>query len=213
MSGSEPEPPGLRSEFAAAPLRNYFGRPEADEEVDQLGLDRRRLPMLASEIPGPLTEVRAWADHLLPAGFRQGVAGGLFTTDGRHVGFLSLLCADPSRPNPPDRRIVAAVTAVIADDLDRTREIAETALVIGRASAGVVLTRGGDVLPLPGLPDDRLLAPGSPVLAVAADELADNDAYTTFLAPAPGTGSCAHPATCAASPPWTSGSWDCSSRA
>ena len=235
MSGSEPEPPALRLQFAgiaassatvqeraaeilqqlgrilvfdagwlalrdpeqhrhvplattgaAAPLHDYFARPEAEEEVDRLGLNRRRPPMLASEIPGPLSDVCAWADHLLPAGFRQGVAAGLFTAGGRHIGFLSLLSADPSRPNRADRRVVAAVTAVIADDLDRTRDIAETAGIIEKASAGVVLTRGGDVLPLPGLPDDRLLAPGSPILTVAADELADHGAYTSFLAPTPG---------------------------
>src|SRR4051812_15797241 len=154
----------LATTGAAAPLRDYFGRPEADDEVDQLGLNRRRPPMLASEIPSPLAEVLAWADHLLPGGFRQGVAAGLFTADGRHIGFLSLLSADPSRPGPADRRLVAAVTTVIADDLDRTRDIAETARAVGRADAGVVLTRGGDVLPLPGLPDHRLLAPGSPIL-------------------------------------------------
>ena len=170
----------------AAPLRDYFGRPEAEEEMEQLGLNRRRPPMLASEIPGPLSEVCAWADHLLPAGFRQGLAAGLFTTDGRHIGFLSLLSADPSWPSPADRRIVAAVTAVIADDLDRSRDIAETAQIVEGATAGVVLTRGGAVLPLPGLPDDRLLAPGSPILAVAADELANSGAYTSFLAPGPG---------------------------
>jgi hypothetical protein len=90
------------------------------------------------------------------------VAAGLFTADGRHIGALSLLSGDPSRPSPADRRLVAAITAVIADDLDRTRDIAETARMVGRAEAGVVLTRGGDVLPLPGLPDDRLLAPGIP---------------------------------------------------
>ncbi|MGY1738643.1 hypothetical protein [Geodermatophilus sp. SYSU D00684] len=166
----------------------YFGRPEADEEVERLGLHRRRPPMLASDIPGPLSEVRAWADHLLPAGFRQGLAAGLFTTDGRHVGFLSLLSADPSRPREADRRVVAAVTTVIADDLDRTRDIAESARIVGNAGAGVVLTRGGDVLPLPGLPGDRLLTPDSPILGVAADELAVSGAYTSFLAPAPGTG-------------------------
>jgi hypothetical protein len=237
MSGSEPEPPALRPEFAgiaassatvqeraaeilqqlgrilvfdagwlavrdpeqhrhiplattgaAAPLHAYFARPEAEEEVNRLGLNRRRPPMLASEIPGPLSDVCAWADHLLPAGFRQGVAAGLFTAGGRHVGFLTLVSADPSRPNRADRRVVAAVTAVIADDLDRTRDIAETARIIEKASAGVVLTRGGDVLPLPGLPDDRMLAPGSPILTVAADELANSGAYTSFLAPAPGAG-------------------------
>jgi hypothetical protein len=171
----------------AAPLRDYFGRPEAEEEVAGLGLNRRRSPMLASEIPSPLSEVSAWADHLLPAGFRQGVAAGLFTTSGRHIGFLSLLSDDPSRPSRADRRVVAAITSVIADELDRTRDIAETARIVAGAGAGVVLTRGGDVLPLPGLPDDRVLVPGSPVLVVAADELARSGPYTTFLAPVPGT--------------------------
>jgi hypothetical protein len=172
----------------AEPLVAYFGRPEAEEEVDQLGLDRRRPPMLASEIPSPLSEVRAWSEHLLPAGFRQGLAAGLFTTGGRHVGFLSLLSADPSRPSQADRMIVAAVTTEIADELDRTRDVAETARVVERAGAGIVLTRGGGVLPLPGLPDDRLLAPGSPTLAVAAEELASSGAHTSFLVPGPGTG-------------------------
>ena len=65
----------LATTGAAAPLRDYFGRPEAEEEVDQLGLNRRRPPMLASEIPIPLSEVCAWAEHLIPAGFRAGVAG------------------------------------------------------------------------------------------------------------------------------------------
>ena len=74
---------------------------------------------------------------------------------------------------------------MVADELDRSRDIAETARIIEKASAGVVLTRGGDVLPLPGLPDDRLLAPGSPILAVAAEELADSGAYISFLAPTP----------------------------
>jgi hypothetical protein len=172
----------------AEPLVAYFGRPEADYEVERLGLNRRRPPVLASEIPSPLPEVRAWADHLLPAGFREGLAAPLVTTDGRHIGFLSLLSADPSRPNRADRRVVAAITTVIADDLDRTRDIAETARIVEDASAGVVLTRRGDVLPLPGLPGDRLLAPGSPILRTTADELADGGTYLSFLAPSLGTG-------------------------
>jgi hypothetical protein len=170
---------------AAAPLRDYFGRPVADGEVDLLGLNRRRPPMLASEIPMPLSEVRAWADHLIPAGFQQGLAAGLFTPEGRHIGFLSLLSENASRPNDADRRVVAAVTTVIAANLDRTKDIAETAQMVQSASAGVVLTRGGDVLPLPGLEDDRLLTPGSPVLAVAAEELALSGPYISFLAPTP----------------------------
>lgn len=170
----------------AASLKDYFDRPEADADVDELGLNRRRPPMLASEIPGSLSEVRAWADHLLPAGFRQGLAAGLFTDGGRHVGLLGLVSADPSRPSPADRRIIAAVTAVIANGLDRTREIAETARIIERAYAGVVLSRGGHVVPLPGLPDDRLLTDGSSILSVVADELTISGPYTSFLAPSMG---------------------------
>jgi hypothetical protein len=178
----------LATRGATEPLRAYFGRPEADEEVELLGLNRRRSPVLASEMPSPLCEVRAWADHLLPAGFREGLAAPLVTTDGRHIGFLSLLSADPSRPSRADRRVVATVTTAIADAVDRLRDIAETARMIRTADAGAVLTRGGRVLPMPGLPDDRLLAPGSPVLCTATKELAGSGAHISFLAPAPGRG-------------------------
>jgi hypothetical protein len=177
----------LATAGAAEPLRSYFQTPDADAEVDQLGLNRHRPPMLTSEIPVPLAEVSAWADHLLPAGFRGGLAAGLFTPGGRHVGFLSLLSADPSRPGPADRAVIAAVTQVIAHGLDRTREMAATARIVEAAGAGILLTRGGDTLPLPGLPGHRLLTPGSRVLAAAARELADSDIYTTFLAPAADT--------------------------
>jgi hypothetical protein len=170
---------------AAEPLRRYFSTDEADDEVEQLGLNRHRPPMLASEIPVPLPELRAWGEHLLPAGFRGGVAAGLFTPSGRHVGFLSLLTGDPARLRPADRDLIAAISPVIAHALDRTREIADSARIVEAARAGIVLTRGGDALPLPGLPDHRLLTPGSAVLTAAARELADSDTYVTFLAPPP----------------------------
>jgi len=169
------------------PLRRYFLTPEADAEVDSLDLNRWRPPMLVGEIPIPLPELRAWAEHLLPAGFRGGLAAGLFTATGRHVGFLSLLSEYPHRPDRIDRRIVAAVTSVIADELDRTMQISETAQIVGAATAGIVLTRGGHTLPLPGLPDHRLLTRGSPVLTTAARELADTRAHISFLAPLPGS--------------------------
>jgi hypothetical protein len=170
----------------ADPLRRYFSTPDADAEVEQLGLNRSRPPMLVGEIPIPLPELRAWAEHLLPAGFRGGLAAGLFTPTGRHVGFLSLLSEDPRRPGRADRRIVSSVTSVIAEELDRTVEIAETARVVEAAAAGVVLTRGGDTVPLPGLSDHPLLMHGSPVLTTAARELADSRRPISFLAPTPG---------------------------
>src|SRR5512133_2959344 len=40
----------------ADPLRRYFRTPDADDAVEQLGLNHRRPPVLASELPVPLTE-------------------------------------------------------------------------------------------------------------------------------------------------------------
>jgi hypothetical protein len=158
----------------AEPLRRYFLTPDADAEVEELGLSGSRPPMLAADIPFPLPEVRAWAEHLLPAGFRGGLAAGLFSRTGRHVGFLSLLSDDPHRPDRLAARLIAAVAPVIADGLDRAREIGEAARMVGAATAGVVLSRGGDTLPLPGLPDHRLLTRYSPIVTAAGRELADD---------------------------------------
>lgn len=165
------------------PLRHYFSTPDADAEVEHLGLNRRRPPMLASEIPAPLPELRAWGEHLLPAGFRGGLAVGLFTPAGRHVGFLSLLTEEPTRLDPVDRRLVAMLRGVVAHGLDRTREMADATRIVQDAEAGVVLTRRGDVLPLPGRPGHRLLDAGSPTLAAAADELAYGGTICSFLTP------------------------------
>ena len=174
----------LATTGAAEPLRRYFECPAADAELEHLGLNSARRPVLASELPVALPEICAWGEYLLPAGFRGGVAVPLFASTGRHVGFLSLLAEDPARLGLADRQILAAVTRVIADDLDRTQEIAMTARIVRTAEAGVVLTRGGEALPLPGLPDDRLLAPDSPILAAATHELSAGGPYTAFLAPA-----------------------------
>ncbi|RZS91184.1 hypothetical protein EV189_0418 [Motilibacter rhizosphaerae] len=165
------------------PLHRYFQTPEADAEVERLGLGRRREPTLTGELPVPLEEVRAWEEHLLPAGFRAGLAAGLFTSDGRLVGFLSLLSDDPRGPGPDESRAVAAVSTLLADGLDRARQIGQTASALGTATGGVLLTRSGEVLPLPGLPADPLLRRQSPVLVVARRELAGGGAYASFLVP------------------------------
>ena len=172
----------------AEPLRRYFESPGADAELEHLGLNSAQGPVLASELPVPLPEICAWGEYLLPAGFHGGVAGALFASTGRHVGFVSLLTEDPARPSPADRRMLAAVTRVIADDLDRTQEIATIARIVGTAEAGVVLTRGGDALALPGMPGHRLLAPDSPIVAAATHELSSGGPYTAFLAPTAGPG-------------------------
>jgi hypothetical protein len=98
----------------ADPLRRYFSTPDADDELEQLGLHHRRPPMLASEIPLPLPELRAWSEYLLPAGLRGGLAAGLFTPDGRHIGFLSLHTEDAPRLDAAARQLIANVAIVIA---------------------------------------------------------------------------------------------------
>jgi hypothetical protein len=85
------------------PLARYFALPEADDEVEELGLNRLRPPMCASDLPAPLAEIRAWGEYLLPAGFRDGFAMGLFSDDGRHLGFISLLTDDPAERTTASR--------------------------------------------------------------------------------------------------------------
>jgi hypothetical protein len=52
----------------ATPLRALFATPEADAEVELLGLDRRRPPMLVSDLPAPLARVRVgWPDRRIVA--------------------------------------------------------------------------------------------------------------------------------------------------
>jgi hypothetical protein len=189
----------LATSGPADPLRRYFSTPDADVEVERLGLNHRRPPMLASESPVPLPELRAWAEHLLPAGFRGGLAAGLFTPSGRHVGFLSLLTEDPARPDVADRQLIATVAGIVAHGLDRAQEMADTARIVQAAGAGVVLTRGGETEPLPGLPGHRLLVAGSAILTAAAAELADGDTYRSFLTPPPAPTARA----CSGSPPST----------
>ncbi|QXG76307.1 GAF domain-containing protein [Modestobacter sp. L9-4] len=176
----------LATAGAADPLRRYFTSATADAEVEDLGLNRAQRPVLASELPVPLPEVQAWGEHLLPAGFRGGVAGPLFASTGRHIGFLSLLTDDPARPGDTDRRLLADVLRTAADVLDRTAEVTRTARVVRSAWAGVVLTAGGEVHRLPGLPGDRLLAAGSPVLTAAGYELSAGGPHAAFLAPVAG---------------------------
>lgn len=54
------------------------------------------------------------------AGFRGGLATGLFTPGERHVGFLSLLTEDPTRPGDADRQLIARSRGVVATYAIRT---------------------------------------------------------------------------------------------
>jgi hypothetical protein len=167
----------------ADPLRAYFQTPAAETEVELLGLNRRRPPMLVRDLPVPPGELQAWTDHLWPAGFRGGLAAGLFTDDGRHLGFLSLLTDAPERPSDADRDLIGVLTPLIAHAVDRMRTPTAAASIVHDAVGGVVLTRGGEALALPGLPPHPLLVRGAPALRVAAARLSNGGTHATFLCP------------------------------
>lgn len=173
----------LATDGEIGPLRAYFRHPEADAEVEDLGMNPARPPLLHNELPVPLLDTRAWGEYLWPAGFRGGIAAGLFCGDGRHLGYLSLLTDTGAHPTAAGRDLIGVVAPLIAHALDRMRTIGAAAGIIRDATAGVVLTRAGDALPLPGLPGHPLLRPGSSVLGAAAARLARGDTYAAFRCP------------------------------
>lgn len=173
----------IASRGDADALARYFALPEADDEVEQLGLNRCQPPVPASALPVPLSETRAWGEYLLPAGFRDGVAMGLFTDDGRHLGFVSLLTDDPAQRSASYVRLLAGLRRIFAAALDRLPSFAEAAGLTGDAIGGVVVTRAGRVEGVPGLPSHPLLRPGSPALAVARQQARSAGTTSSFLCP------------------------------
>jgi hypothetical protein len=169
------------------PLVRYFAMPEADDEVEALGLNRFRPPVPASALGVPLAETRAWGEYLLPAGFDDGVAMALVTDDGRHLGFLSLLTADPAPRTASYSGVLADLRPIIAEALDRLPSFAAAAQLTGDAVGGIVITRTGRRVRVPGLPTHPLLDGGSAALAVARRYAAAPGTVASFLSPWAGT--------------------------
>jgi hypothetical protein len=164
-------------------LSRYFSSPDADEEVEALGLNRFQPPMPASALPTPLPETRAWGEYLLPAGFNDGVALGLFTDDGRHLGFLSLLTDDPANGFVPFLPLLASLRPSLAEALDRLPSFVAAAELSGDALAGVAMTRTGRCVRLLDMPTHPLLAEDSPALALARRPARAAGTVSVFLCP------------------------------
>jgi hypothetical protein len=165
------------------PLARYFALPEADDEVEALGLNRFQPPVRASTLPVPLADTCAWGEYLLPAGFDDGVAMALFTEDGRHLGFVSLLTGGSRHRTTSYSGLLAGLRPIIAKALDRLPSFAAAAQLTGDALGGIAITRAGRAVPIPGLPTHPLLAESSAALAVARRYARAPGAAATFLSP------------------------------
>jgi DNA-binding CsgD family transcriptional regulator len=169
----------------------FFSSPAAVAETELVGLHRAGPPLCLRDFPVPAAELPGWAEYLWPAGFREALVAGLFTPDGRHLGQLALNTDTAAHPTDAARDLIGALAPLLGHAVDPLRSIAAAARLVHGATAGVVLTRARQPLPLPGLPTHPLLREGSALLAVAA-RLADGRAHSMFLCPQAGPDPAGH---------------------
>jgi DNA-binding CsgD family transcriptional regulator len=164
-------------------VSEFMVSPANTEEMELLGFTRHRAAVRVRDLPVPAERVRGWVEYLRPAGFREGLAVGLFTPEGRHLGILGLNTDTDRHPTEAARDLIGAMAPTIAKAVDPTRSLAGMARIINPAGAGILLTRAGNTLPLSGLPGHPLLDVGSTVLAVATRQLPTSGGYGSFLCP------------------------------
>jgi DNA-binding CsgD family transcriptional regulator len=168
-------------------VRDYLDGPALVADLDLIGLRRSHRAVRLRDLPVPPSELVGWAEYLEPAGFRDGVATGLFNAAGDHLGLVGLTTEAVRRITDTARDLLGLLATSIAIGLDPWRSLATIAGVVEHATAGIVLTASGAVEPLPGLPGHRLLTTGSAVLAAGASQLAEGGTHVSFLAPFPVT--------------------------
>jgi len=173
----------LASHGSEDPLREYLETPESMREAELLGLNRANPPMRLRDLPVPPGELQAWSEYLWPAGLREGLAVPLFTPDDRYLGILAMETDTVAHPTDAAKDLIGHFTRTIAHAVDPMRTVAQTARIIGDAEAGIVLTRAGGTLPLPGLPTHPVLTEHSDVLTAAAERLSYGRVYSSFLCP------------------------------
>lgn len=161
----------------------YLDGPVLVEEIEQLGMTRSPTPLRVADFPVPASELRSWAECLLPAGLNEGLGMCLFAPDGRHLGFLGLFTASKNVPSDAARDLLAALGPTLGQAVDPLRSAVAAARLVQSATAAVALSRTGRVLAVPGLPDHAALRPGSTVLTAARALL--EGPQTSFLLPAP----------------------------
>src|SRR3954454_8115431 len=107
----------------------------------------------------------------------------LFTDDGRHLGFLSVLTSD-SRHGPASYiGLLAGLRPLLASALDRLPSFAAAAQLTGDAVGGTAITRAGRCVDIPGLPTHPLLVEGSATLSLARRAARAPGTVSRFLSP------------------------------
>jgi DNA-binding CsgD family transcriptional regulator len=162
-------------------VQRYLDTPVYVAETELLGLHRHRPPMRVCDMPVPPSEVPGWADYLQPAGFREGIGVPLITADGRYLGLFAANFEASTPASDTVRDQLAAFAPLIAMAVDPMRTLTTLASLVSDATAGVVVTGDGRTEPLSGLPDHRLLAPGSATLDQVVTYLDDGDRHVAFL--------------------------------
>jgi DNA-binding CsgD family transcriptional regulator len=164
-----------------ARVRSYLATPAVLAEMEHVGVEHwRQGPVRLHESLARVGSSPGWDEYLGPAGLEDSLSLGLFHPDGRYLGILALHTATSSQLDEASRDLLGTLGPTIAAAVDPLRSLSTVAGLVGRAIAGVVLTRQGNALPLPGLPSHALLRTGSSLLSAAATEL-DHHAHASFL--------------------------------
>jgi DNA-binding CsgD family transcriptional regulator len=157
--------------------------PRVAEEIQDAGLDRDRPPVSVSELPIAVEELPTWAECLIPAGFREGLAVPLSEPSGPYLGMLCLLSSTRGPAPAGLRTSMAQVAPVVASGVSSSRSLQHTANLVRGATSGVVLLRDGSAYPLPGLPDQERAARDRAVVRVARETLLAGRLHRSFLWP------------------------------
>lgn len=155
------------------------------DDLEGLRLRPNRVPMRIKDLSVAPSELAVWADYLYPAGFGEGIGVPLTTRDGRYLGMFAANTQTSTPLSDAVRDQFAALAPLIAYAVDPMHTLTALAGLVTAATAGVVLTQSGAIQPLAGLPDHRLLTPGSAVLDDATACLHTGDQHAAFLAVGP----------------------------
>jgi DNA-binding CsgD family transcriptional regulator len=164
-----------------ARVRSYLATPAALAEMEHVGVEHwHQRPVRLHDYLTRVGSSPSWDEYLGPAGLEDSLGLGLFHPDGRYLGIVALHAATSSQLDEASRDLLGTLGRTIAAAVDPLRSLSTVAGLVGHATAGIVLTRQGNALPLPGLPSHALLRTGSALLSAAATELGHHT-YASFL--------------------------------